>query len=75
MGRVVEFPASNGEERQRLLAELQRVRQEIAALDLEEPADMDSEAYEAWGDRHEELEDQVDDLMDRLEELGQSSWN
>lgn len=71
MGRVVEFPSPNGEERQALLEELERVRQEIAALDLEEPADMDSEAYEAWGDRHEALEDQADDLMDRLEELGE----
>lgn len=48
MGRVVEFPSPNGEERQVLLAELERVRQEIAALDLEEPEDMASEAYEAW---------------------------
>lgn len=71
MGRVVEFPSPNGEERQVLLAELERVRQEITALDLEEPEDMASEAYEAWDDRHEELEDQADDLMDRLEELGE----
>lgn len=71
MGRIVDFPSPNGEERQALLEELERVRQEIAALDLEELADMDSEAYEAWGDRHEALEDQADDLMDRLEELGE----
>ena len=30
--------------------------------------DMDSEEYEAWGDRHEELEDLVDEIWDRLEE-------
>lgn len=71
MGRIVDFPSPNGEERQALLEELERERQEIAALDLEEPADMDSEAYKVWGDRHEELEDQADDLMDRLEELGE----
>ena len=71
MGRIVDFPSPNGEERQALLEELEQVRQEIAALDLEEPADMDSEAYEVWGDRHEALEDQADDLMDRLEELGE----
>ena len=29
---------------------------------------MDSEEYEAWGDRHEELEDLVDEIWDRLEE-------
>jgi hypothetical protein len=28
---------------------------------------MESEEYEAWGDRHEELEDLVDDVLDRLE--------
>ena len=58
-------------EAKRRARELERERQEIAALDLEEPADMDSEAYKVWGDRHEELEDQADDLMDRLEELGE----
>lgn len=71
MARIVEFPAPGGEERQTLLEELDEVRREIAALDLEEPEDMDSEEYEAWGDRHEELEDRADDLLDRLEELGE----
>ena len=69
MARITEFPAPNGGERQALLEELDQVRQEIAALDLEEPEDMDSEAYEAWGDRHEALEDLADDIQDRLEEL------
>ena len=41
----------------------------IARLDQEEPEDMDSEEYEAWGDRHEALEDLADDILDRLEEL------
>ena len=30
---------------------------------------MDSEAYDAWGDRHEALEDLADDILDRLDEL------
>lgn len=30
---------------------------------------MESEEYEAWGDRHEALEDLADDIQDRLEEL------
>ena len=47
------------------------MRREIAELDLEEPEDMDSEEYEAWGDRHEELEDRADDLLEALEELGE----
>ena len=71
MARITEFPAPNGGERQALLEELDQVRQEIAALDLEEPEDMDSEEYEAWGDRHEELEDRADDLMEALEALGE----
>ena len=71
MGRVLEFPAHSGGERQALLEELEQVRQEIAELDLEEPEDMDSEEYEEWGDRHEELEDRADDLLDRLEALGE----
>ena len=37
-------------------------------LDREEPEDMESEAYEDWGDRHEELEDLADELLDLLEE-------
>ena len=40
-----------------------------ADLDEREPGDMESEEYEAWGDRHEELEDLADELMERLEEL------
>ena len=71
MARITEFPAPNGGERQALLEELDQVRQEIAALDLEEPEDMESEAYEAWGDRHEALEDRADDLIEALEELGE----
>ena len=48
---------------------LAAVRAQIAQLDREEPADMDSEAYDEWGDQHEELEDLADELMERLEEL------
>lgn len=48
---------------------LETVRDWIARLDEEEPEDMESEVYEAWGDRHEALEDLTDDIMDRLEEL------
>lgn len=63
-------PAAPEEEgRQALLAQLAQVKEEIARLDLEEPEDMESEAYEVWGDRREALEDQADDLMDQLDEL------
>ena len=55
--------------REALLEYLRSVRERIEALDDEEPADMMSEAYEEWGQRHEDLEDLVDDVLDRLEEL------
>ena len=54
--------------RERLLARLEAVRIQIAQLDQEEPQDMASEAYEAWADRHEALEDLEDDLMELLEQ-------
>ena len=40
-------------DRAELLDYLATVRAWIAGLDGEEPEDMDSEAYDAWGDRHE----------------------
>lgn len=46
---------------------LDQVQERLAALDEEEPDDMNSEAYEAWADRHEELEDLADEVTDRLE--------
>ena len=46
---------------------LQKVNQRLSELDAEEPEDMDSEAYEEWADRHEDLEDLADELTDRLE--------
>jgi hypothetical protein len=60
---------ANGSPRDRLLAQLQDLRAQIAQLDLEEPEDMDSEAYELWGERHEDLEDQVDELLEQLDLL------
>lgn len=46
-----------------------QLQEQIALLDEKEPRNMNSEAYEAWGDRHELLEDLLDDVLDRLEEL------
>ena len=72
MGKLMDFNAlpdpeqMNQEELTDYLEQLQAL---IAQLDAEEPADMESEAYEDWGDRHEELEDLVDDVLDRLEDL------
>ena len=54
--------------REELLSCLAAGREQIAQLDQEEPADMESEAYDDWGDRHEVLEDLVDEILERLEE-------
>ena len=62
-------PDTETMDREELKACLQEVRERIADLDEREPGDMESEEYEAWGDRHEELEDLADELMERLEEL------
>ncbi len=74
MAEIIEFPAQNGAEdtdelsREELLTLLERLRAEIAALDEKEPKNMNSEAYETWADRHEELEDQVDEILELLED-------
>lgn len=74
MADIIEFPAQNGAEdtdelsREELLTLLERLRAEIAALDEKEPKNMNSEAYETWADRHEELEDQVDEILELLED-------
>lgn len=41
---------------------------QIAELDTREPKNMNSEAYEAWGEEHEELEDLLDEVLDLIEE-------
>ena len=62
-------PDTETMDREELKACLQEVRERIADLDEREPGDMESEEYEAWGDRHEEFEYLADDLIYLLEEL------
>ena len=64
-----EFPNIDDLTLPELQAYQQELIQRIEALDEREPADMESEAYEAWGDAHEVLEDLLDDVQDRLDEL------
>ena len=76
MAEFLEFdggfaPDIEAMDREELQACLQEVRERIADLDEREPADMNSEEYEAWGERHEELEDLADDILDRLDALEQ----
>ena len=72
MAEFLEFdgfaPDIEAMDREELQACLQEVRERIADLDEREPADMESAEYKAWGDRHEELEDLTDEIMDRLED-------
>ena len=73
-GKIVPFPAQDPWERMEgmaeeelaeVLAELLGQRQE---MDAAEPDEADEEAYETWADAHEELEDLIDEVRDRLEE-------
>ena len=45
------------------------MQQDLLTLDAKEPKNMNSEAYEEWADEHEELEDYLDEILDRMEEL------
>lgn len=73
-GKIAPFPAQDPWERMEgmaeeelaeFLAELLGQRQE---MDAAEPDEADEEAYETWADAHEELEDLIDEVRDRLEE-------
>lgn len=65
----IEYPDLDEMTLEQLKACYEETQQRIAALDAQEPADMESEAYENWGDAHEMLEDLLDDIQDRLEDL------
>lgn len=41
----------------------------LAELDAREPKNMNSPSYDDWADEHEELEDLLDDIQDRLDAL------
>ena len=50
-----------------LQAQKAEIEKQIALLDAREPRDMNSEAYEAWADEHEQLEDMLDEILDLLD--------
>ena len=64
MGKSIAFPAEGAD----LEARIRAVREKLAKLDAKEPEDMASEVYDRWADRHEALEDELDDLLDELED-------
>ncbi len=52
-----------------LQAHYAAMQEELQALDAKEPKNMNSDAYEEWADEHEELEDYLDEILDRMEDL------
>ena len=48
----------------------EQLMEDIAELDEKEPFDESSEEFVAWAEEHEDMEDLLDDVVDRIEELG-----
>ena len=76
MGDIIQFPPLPQEEpdiyemdADALKEYLAQLRAQIDRLDEDEPEDMESEAYEAWGEQHELLEDMVDEVLELLDEM------
>ena len=68
MAQIIPFPADAEEpEQEELLARVQELREKLAELEAREPEDMTSAAYDRWAERHEALEDELDDLMELLD--------
>ena len=54
---------------QQLQAHYAAMQEQLHELDAKEPKNMNSDAYEEWADEHEELEDYLDEILDRMEAL------
>ena len=52
-----------------LQAHYAAMQEELHVLDAKEPKNMNSELYEEWADEHEELEDYLDEILERMEVL------
>ncbi len=71
---IIEFPQPQEEKyledmtREELLEYLAQLEQRVAALDAQEPKNMNSDAYEIWADEHEMLEDAMDEVREFLDE-------
>ena len=44
-------------------------KERLARMDDEEPVDADSDIYDQWAEAHEDMEDIIDDITDRIELL------
>ena len=68
MAQIIPFPANAEQpEQDDLLAHVQELHEQLTELDECEPEDMASAAYDRWAERHEALEDELDDLMELLD--------
>ena len=68
MAQIIPFPADAEEpEQEELLARVQELHEKLAELEARESEDMTSAAYDHWAERHEALEDELDDLMELLD--------
>lgn len=75
MDKIILFPENEEEyldpeemtvpELEELLSELQEQKK---LLDAKEPKKQDSEAFDAWAEEHEDLEDAIDEILDLLDE-------
>ncbi len=54
-----------------LRAYLADIREELEAMDQDEPEDETSEEFVDWAEEHEALEDLADEIIDRLDSLGE----
>ena len=76
MADIIEFPGFDPEpdltdyEWEELVALLSRVRAQLDQLNETEPEDMECDEYEDWADRHEELEDLEDDILEHMDLMG-----
>lgn len=52
-----------------LKAYLGELQEMLAGMDAREPADEESDAYRRWADKHEAIEDTIDDVLDQIDEL------
>ncbi len=55
--------------REQLLILQTELKEELAELDAKEPKNMNSKAFLSWAEAHEDLEDALDEIQERLEEL------
>ena len=58
-------------EPEELRAYLEDVHCELETMDEEEPEDETGEEFVDWAERHEELEDLADEIVEQLEALGE----